>query len=413
MEDYAKLRKKIYQPLQAAGIFNWDFLYKEEYALSTVYRITPQFVEEIREATRRIGQLFTRVANQLRLAPDSLFASLGLPPETWESVRLLVNQQVATTIGRFDFAYTSCGLKLLEYNSDTPTSIVESFYVNQYIADYFDCENPNQGCEQQLTKAFQQMMDDYQKSGYHIDSIAFSALDWHREDRGTAIYLMKQSGLPNAQFVPLNRISISRERVYAINPETEEQQPIDLLYRLYPLEIMAHEVDEKGFPIGSQLLRLIAEKKVAIVNPPSAFLMQSKAVQALIWNLHEQKTFFTDEEHELIETYLLPTYLDNVFRGVTPYVQKPFFGREGGGVTLFDQSGIMEATDVERKYVDQPMVYQQRVELETIETPTLKGKFQGKVLWGSFFIGGEASAIIARVDREITGDMAYYLPIVY
>jgi hypothetical protein len=33
------------------------------------------------------------------------------------------------------------------------------------------------------------------------------------------------------------------------------------------------------------------------------------------------------------------------------------------------------------------------------------------LLWSSFLIGGQASAIVARVDKHITGDRSYYLPV--
>jgi glutathionylspermidine synthase len=59
---------------------------------------------------------------------------------------------------------------------------------------------------------------------------------------------------------------------------------------------------------------------------------------------------------------------------------------------------------------DQPMVYQQYAEMESVEVETLKGMFRGKRLWGSFLVGGKASAILARIDRHITGNNAYFLP---
>lgn len=278
---------------------------------------------------------------------------------------------------------------------------------------FFGRENPNRGCEKQLETAFQHLANLYQEKGYAIDHVFFTALDWHQEDRGTTIYLMQQSGFPEAQFVPLRHLVVGQDRVYARLGEEEEREPIDLLYRLHPLELLAYNTDKKGLPIGEHMLKLIALKKVAIINQPAAFLTQSKAVQALIWNLHEQREFFSDEEHDVIETYFLPTYFTNVFQGVLPFVCKPFFGREGGGVSLYDQEGELEFTDQKKRYTNQSMIYQERVDLQTIEVPTLKGNFQGRLLWGSFLIGGEPSAVLARIDREITGDMAYYLPLGY
>ena len=92
-------------------------------------------------------------------------------------------------------------------------------------------------------------------------------------------------------------------------------------------------------------------------------------------------------------------------------MQKPIFGREGDSVTLYDGQGMPIASNSEQRYRKQLMVYQEKVDLEIVGVPTLKGQLQGKLLWGSFLLDGKASAIVARVDQEITGDMSYYLPV--
>lgn len=409
---YTELREQIYSPIKKEGIFTWDYMNGAEYALATTHSPSVHFIDELQDATQRIGKIFTRVANVLRFASDDLLKDLGFPKATRIAARLPIDLENVTSIGRFDFAMTKKGLKLLEFNSDTPTGVVEAFYVNQKVADFFGLENPNQGCEKHLKTAFQHLAQLYQEKGYTIKNVFFTALGWHQEDRGTTVYLMQQSGFPNARFVPLNRLVVGKDRVFA-RLDKEEKIPIDLLYRLHPLEFLAVNKDKKGFPLGEHMLKLIALKKIAIVNQPAAFLTQSKAVQALIWNLHEQREFFSEEEHDVIETYFLPTYFTNAFQGIMPFVCKPFFGREGGGVSLFDQHGQLEFTDRKKQYTDQPMVYQERVDLQTIEVPTLKGSFSGRLLWGSFLIGGQPSAVLARIDQEITGDMAYFLPLGY
>ncbi|WP_171253341.1 glutathionylspermidine synthase family protein, partial [Acinetobacter baumannii] len=81
-----------------------------------------------------------------------------------------------------------------------------------------------------------------------------------------------------------------------------------------------------------------------------AFIAQTKALQGLIWSLYETGTFFTEEEQQTIQTYMLPTYFENRFAGRSPYVAKPIFGREGGGVTLYDIHNQMIEKDQEAFY---------------------------------------------------------------
>ena len=120
----------------------------------------------------------------------------------------------------------------------------------------------------------------------------------------------------------------------------DKGEKIDVLYRqTYPIEHLIHDEDpvtkEK---VGQLLMKLVEEKELAVINPPSAFLLQSKAIMALIWGLHEeQHPFYTEEEQHWIHTYFLPTYLEADWfqqQGIL-YVKKPAFGREGDTVEIY------------------------------------------------------------------------------
>lgn len=411
LNNYRQNREAIYSPLKEEGIFTWETMYNQEYALATIIEVNDAFIREIREAAFQLGKIYAKVATIVQNGSDELLNELGLPSETWSAIRLVVDRSIPTVVGRFDFAKTPHGLKMLEFNSDTPSGVVEAYYVNEKVCQYFNYPDPNQGCREHIRSAFEDVIQIYQNGGYPTENIYFSSLGWHIEDRGTTKYLMKESGLPST-FVSLDQLAVHKDGLFVFEPATQSYQPVHVLFRLHPMEIMAKEKDKQNQPIGAYLLHLIAKQKLAIINPPNAFISQTKALQALIWNLHqEHHPFFRPEEHEVIETYMLPTYLDNPFKGKKGYVRKPFFGREGGAVTLFDKDGREMDKDQNDQYWDQPMIYQELVELETAEVPTLKGMFQGKLLWGVFLMGGKPSAVLARIDRNITGDMSYLVPI--
>ncbi|SEN46668.1 Glutathionylspermidine synthase [Lihuaxuella thermophila] len=409
-QSYQRRREEIYAPMRQEGIFTWDSMYNQEYALASIYPISESFRAEIAGATEKLGKIFTRTIRVIQQGPDELLNELGIPEAARLAVRLTANPDIPTVVGRFDFARTPRGLKMLEFNSDTPTGVVEAFYVNGNVCRFYGWQDPNDGMNEHIFAAFQDIIGRYKKMGFSADAVYFSSLDWHEEDAGTTRYLMRESGL-HARYIPLSSLAVKGDRLYFRDREQGSYQPVDVLYRLHALEILAEETDDDGYPTGAHLLDLVANKKLALINPPDAFIAQTKALQALIWNLHETNAFFTLEEHEWIDTYMLPTYLENPFLGKTAYVRKPIFGREGGAVTLYDASGETMARDQQSLYWDQPMVYQQLAELETVETDTLRGRFHGRLLWGSFLIGGKASAIMARIDRKITGNLSYFLPV--
>jgi glutathionylspermidine synthase len=407
--DYRYHRNNIYPSIRHT--FSWDVYRGQEYALATYANVPRLLQQEISFATEQLGKIFARVAEVVRVGSTELWRELGYPEETWPAITLSGDYHAVTAIGRFDFVYTPQGLKMLEFNSDTPTSIVEAFYANGAVCDYFQVENINRHCDHDIRQVFTDMISYYRDKGYATERIVFCSIVADNEDRGTTEYLLAQSGLPG-RYVPLNELAYDpkQERLVA-KTATGEFEVVDVLYRLHALEVMAKDRTTKGFPIGPKLLELIANKRLAVINPPIGFIAQTKALQALIWNLYESNVFFTAEERDVIRTYCLPTYLENQFHGKTAYVKKPFFGREGGAVSLFDDTGYLETKDTAKAYWDQPMVYQQRVELPTLTVPTETGEFTGKLLFGSFVLGGKPSAIVARVDKEITGNLSYFLPL--
>lgn len=397
-------------PLREEGVFTWDTLYGKEYALASIHLILEEFLREIREATERLGQIFAKTVEVVQSSSDDLLNELGIPPAAWSAVRLPFRPDWPTVIGRFDFASTPEGLKMLEFNSDTPTGVVEAFYINGKVCDVYGKVDPNRDAHLDLRDAFQKTLDRFKKEGLPTERIVFSSLGWHEEDAGTVRYLLSQSGL-SGRFVPLDQLSVRGVSLCAPSDAGSEPEPVDVWYRLHPIEILAEDSDDQGYPTGAHLLQIIAMKKLAVINPPKALISQSKAMQALIWKLAESGAFYAPEEREAIQRWMLPTDVQNRFSGTGPYVEKPFFGREGGAVTLVGEDGNPIASAPDPDYGQQPMVYQQLAELERIEVETAAGAFTGKLLWGSFLIGGKASAIMARVDKEITGNDSYFLPV--
>ncbi len=406
--DYARRREEIYGTLRRQGVFTWDAMYGEEYALASVLPISEGFRAELKRASEALGAIFAKTAAVVMQADDELLSNLGLPEATWAAVRHSLPELLPSVIGRFDFAATPAGLKMLEFNAETPTDIVEAFYVNGKVCAAFGAVDPNAGMAAGLTEAFRRAVRCYRRQGWATDRIVFSSVDWHEEDAGTTRFLLAQSGL-EAMFVPLSQLRVYEDRVQVWDGNAHT--PVDLLYRLHPLEKLAEEQDLDGYPTGRHVLEIVADGRLALINPPAAIIAQSKAAQALIWNLHEAGEFYTPDEQTIIQRYILPTYFENRFLGRSPYVTKPVYGREGGAVTLFGPDGVAWAQDDEAEYWDQIVVYQQYAELPRLTVETLNGLYCGRMIFGSFLIDGKGSGVVARVGSRITGNMAYFQPL--
>ncbi len=403
--SYAERREELYGALREAGVFTWDSMYGEEYALASVWPISGHLLTELRQAAEALGAIFARTAAVVMQAEDELPEELGLPPATWGALRTSLPELLPTVLGRFDFALTPDGLKMLEFNAETPTDVVEAFYVNGKVCEYFGKRDPNAGLTAGLAQAFAGAVRAYRERGFATERMVFSSVDWHLEDAGTTKFLLSQSGL-DAEFVPLSRLRVYENRIQVW--DGIKHSPVDLMYRLHPLEKLAEEQDSDGYPTGRHALEIIRDGKLALINPPAALISQSKAMQALIWNLHETGEFFTPAEHKVIQKYWLPTYFENQFLDRSAYVTKPVFGREGGAVTLFGPDGAVWVRDEKTEYWEQPLIYQQYAELSQSTVETLNGWFCGRMIFGVFWVAGKGSGVVARVGGRITGDMAYY-----
>ncbi|RNC97301.1 glutathionylspermidine synthase family protein [Lysinibacillus halotolerans] len=400
--DYHTKRQQFYRNIDGF----WADLYGEEYALYDIKLLKEEEVTRIRQISERIGTIFFKSASLLRNVPDETLLEMGFPKETISFLRLKTIP-AESVISRLDLIPYGDSYKCIEINADTPTFIKELFSINGFVCSDFGVANPNEGMEVLLRKAVRHSINE--SIAHPSPHIVFTAHEDNIEDRETVLFL--QRGVPSSKFTPLHQLQIQR----GVGLFDEDGVKIDLLYRqTFPIESLITDEDDEGNPIGQWLLELVEEGKLMIINPPSAFLLQNKAVQAIIWGLHEERhPFYTDEEHEWIEEYFLPTYLeaDPLLEKGIPFVKKPSFGREGDTVEIFNGDGQLVHQDAQRSYSEFLPVYQQFIEHPTVTFQSEKGVQQGQLLLGSFLLNGKSSAIGYRVGGTITNNLSYYLPV--
>lgn len=400
-------RKEFYERID----HYWADMYGKEYSLFDVFLIDEKEKKLIKDAANKIGYLFFKINHLLRNVDDEILLQMGFPKETFPFLRLKL-MQTETVISRLDMVKVKNSYKLLEINSDTPTFIKELFYINDLICKEFGVINPNEGQEERLRNVLRSAIKEAanivnQSKPY----IVFTSHEENDEDKYTVQYLQSLSGLPS-EYIPLEKLQIIKGKgLY-----NDRGRRIDILYRqTFPIENLIHDKDsDTGEPIGLYLLELVREKKLAFINPPSAFLLQSKAIQAVIWGLHEKKnSYFNKQEHEWIKELFLPTYLeaDIFLEQRLPFVKKPCFGREGDTVEIYNKDGSKIIEDKNKSYIDYLAVYQKYVELPTAFYYTEEGRRKGHIMVGCFLLNGYASSFGFRVGNHITDNLSYFLPV--
>ncbi|EOP41907.1 glutathionylspermidine synthase family protein [Bacillus cereus] len=403
MSQYIKKRKEFYSNY----LHFWSDLYECEYSLFHVFPITEQTMKQLQVATERMGKIFFKTARILRNLSNEQLLELGFPTASLPFIRLK-GMYPESVISRFDFALTEDNrIKMLEFNSDTPTFIVECFQMNGKVCEELDYDDPNANQERLLSSGITKAVMEFTK-GMEEPNVVFTAHPEHIEDWNTTMYL---SGLCHVEnkVMPMTELRITDDALV-----DRDGLPIDVLYRqTYPIEDLIEDQDpETGDLVGVELLQLVKEGKLFIINPLSAFLLQPKSIQCLIWGLAEEGAFYTSEEQKWIKEYMLPTYLEpDLFLGKSPFVQKPSFGREGDTITIRDKDTNIMIRNAHETYKSSLPIFQKYTELPVVFLETEKGIEKLSYVFGAFLIAGKASSIGIRAGEKITGNESYYLPV--
>ncbi|MBM7568603.1 glutathionylspermidine synthase family protein [Paenibacillus sacheonensis] len=368
--------------------FAWADLEDEAYWLDQIVGMRRDVCEELFGASERLWLILDKTARYI-LGRRDLYQLLGIPDIHWDLLdRLPVPPEgLISRYARFDYAISADGkIKMLELNADTPTGYVEASIATPWLCERAGIETVNDTMKERVASAW---------SIERPDTAACVAYGSHLEDSGTIEALVKHSGLR------MNCVDCLDLWVDNGLLKNGEDQPIHRMFALYPKEWMAHDDG------GEALAYAIEQGNLQLFNGMHSILLQSKGLQAAAWGLYELGLLFDAEERDAIGRYMLPTYNKPVFEG--GFVSKSMFGREGGSVKMFDESGQLEVEDRDGFDTSElfPVVYQKRADLARIETAG--GEFH--LLVGMFVIDGKPCGLLGRAGGPITGNASHFIPI--
>ncbi len=389
----------------------WPTTLEDAFDILEVYRLKRQDLDTLREATAGLAAVYEKAATLLKVVSDHALAELGVPRYLWKSIRRGLPGMHDCVLGRFDFARTVNGYKMLEFNSDAPGLVVEAFSVNSVACREADILDPNEECEAGLSQGLSRAVRSGLEYVQHSESkanVVVTCGGIFKRNVAEGAYLCAKLDPFSAQFAALETLSIDSRGLY-----DPAGQRIDVLLRQCNLKLIenARFSHRDG---GSQhpdcLVRpLVESRQLALINPPVAFLLENKAVQAAIWNFFETGLYFDERERRVIATYMLPTYMDPPGEGA--YVIKPVHGAEGDSIILVENAGKQIRRSANSTYSDTPVVYQKYVELPHEELMTEYGPRRLHLVISCFVVGGAPSAICMRAGEAITDEMAWVVPL--
>jgi len=416
IRDLTSYRSKREYFFEHFGV-RWPGTLLDPYDLLEIYPLSTTEISAILRAALAISRIYERIATLLRTVSDDTLLQMGLPARTLALAHLQISGMCDCVIGRLDLARTADGYKLLEFNADTPGMVIESFPINATVCELAGVINPNSEGERALTHALERSISAglayVRKKPGQLGKVVFTAHATCERDQDITNYLMGLPELPSSiqkQFVPLEELRADEDGLY-----DSEGIRIDVLYRFHPLQFFSakifkpHHNKPRAMSNGTLLFDLISQRRLAIVNPPAAFLLGNKAMQSVVWGLFERREYFNRNERDLIEQYFLPTYMDPIFNG--SYVVKPVYGDEGDSITIRDGNKRVLLRSNNSTYMNQPMVYQKYVELPRVQLMTEDGIETLQILTSCFLINGEPNGICLRAGHGITNFSWWFLPV--
>ncbi|MFI7384558.1 glutathionylspermidine synthase family protein [Streptomyces sp. NPDC049813] len=356
---------------------------------SAYYAFSLPEVEALEEVVEELHEMCLAAADHL--VTQGRLGDLGitdphlasLVQEAWHR-----RAELPSVYGRFDLHYdgrTGAPAKLLEYNADTPTSLVEAAGPQWFwMEERFPGADQWNSLHERLVAAWKKQAPLLPPgSPLHF---AHSAADELGEDLMTVAYLRE-----TAEQAGLDTEAISVEDI-GWDPLShrfvdKKLRFIRSCFKLYPWEWLTTdrfaphvlETLDNGGGTGTTLW----------IEPVWKMLLSNKALLAVLWEL------FPGHPN------LLPAYLDGPreLATTTGYVAKPLLGREGAGVTLHEPGSAPAEPTADQE----ACCYQ-----ELCPLPDFDGN---RVVLGAWVVENESAGLGIRESTGlITDEYARFLP---
>ena len=359
-DDYARKLEEI-----GFSFHMWDDYWKED----RYYRFTARQIDEIEEATNDLHQMCMEA---VRFIIDrNRFEELDIPPLYWEAIKKSFNEREFSLYGRFDLAYDGVSPpKMLEYNADTPTSLLEAS-----AAQWYWMEDALQGADQ-FNSIHDKMVLRWSQLKSASRLIHFASLSENEEDWVCTHYIMDtavQAGF-EARHIFVEDIGWSEEDHVFVDLDN---RPIETLFKLYPWEWMMREAFGKH----------VIDCGTRFIEPIWKSVLSCKGLLPILWEMFPNHP-------NLLAAYREPGRLSS-------FAKKPIYSREGANIELY-RNGALIASDP-GPYGNEKVIYQELFNLKSFD-----GRYP---IIGSWVVNGEAAGMGIREDSQpITTDQSNFVP---
>jgi glutathionylspermidine synthase len=299
---------------------------------SAAYQFTAAEIDTLEAAGNTLQEMCLAAAQHI--IDEKRYAELDIPADAIEAIEWAWNNEPPALYGRFDLSWAGArsgnAPKLLEYNADTPTSLLEAAVIQW---NWLEDMPPSlvSAKPDQFNSIHEKLIAKWKDVDPYLSKpIYFAALD-NAEDQLTVTYLRdtaQQAGLDTQQMF-MNEIGWNDDQQMFLDPD---EHPMFSIFKLYPWEAM---LQEEFAPHA-----IATYPSTRWIEPIWKMLLSNKGILPILWQLYPN--------HE----NLLEAHFDNPAdnRGapqqhaMTNYVRKPLMSREGANITLIRNNATIATT---------------------------------------------------------------------
>lgn len=334
------------------------------------YSFASSEIDEIESATADLHKMCLEATEHV--ISNKLYNKLMIPPQAVPLIERSWKTGEPSIYGRFDFAYDGYSPpKLLEYNADTPTALLEASVIQWFwLKERFPDAD-------QFNSIHEKLINGWKEQKHYLgEPLYFGCVTDAPEDLGNLEYLRDTAIQAGVQTKLIFIEDMGFDSVNTQYVDTNDN-PIASMFKLYPWEWLISEY------FGGYL----EQSKIIMIEPAWKMILSNKGILPILWELNPRHPNLLEASFESDHFH------DN-------FISKPLLSREGANISVHRGGKISEYAGT---YGGKGSIYQELAAL-----PSLAGNFP---VIGSWVIHGEPDGIGIREDnQEVTTNTSRFVP---